>query len=136
MALYYDVRRLTSSRPGSAVPGKVTLYWKPGWTGCRSAKEFLSRAKVEVELRDLFKRPLSVEEIAALSARLAGGDLRSRRSAEIETHGIDPDAPVTERTMALMAKEPRLVRRPILDTGREVVVGFDRRRYAELFGGA
>jgi arsenate reductase-like glutaredoxin family protein len=36
--------------------------------------------------------------------------------------------------MALMAKEPRLVRRPILDTGREVVVGFDRERYEKLFG--
>jgi arsenate reductase-like glutaredoxin family protein len=36
--------------------------------------------------------------------------------------------------MALMAKEPRLVRRPILDTGREVVVGFDRARYEKLFG--
>ena len=34
-----------------------------------------------------------------------------------------------------MAKEPRLVRRPILDTGREVVVGFDRKRYEALFGG-
>jgi arsenate reductase-like glutaredoxin family protein len=38
--------------------------------------------------------------------------------------------------MALMAKEPRLVRRPILDTGGEVVVGFDRERYEKLFGTA
>jgi arsenate reductase-like glutaredoxin family protein len=33
-----------------------------------------------------------------------------------------------------MAKEPRLVRRPILDTGRELIVGFDRARYAALLG--
>ncbi len=77
-----------------------------------------------------------MEEIEALSARLAEGDLLSRRSGEIQTHGIDPGAPVTARTMALMAKEPRLIRRPILDTGREVVVGFDRPRYAALFGTA
>ncbi len=85
-------------------------------------------------MRDLFKSPLTVDEIKALSARVAEGDLLSRRSGEIKTHGIDPDAPVTAKTMALMAKEPRLVRRPILDTGREVVVGFERARYAALFG--
>ncbi|HEX7124358.1 MAG TPA: ArsC/Spx/MgsR family protein [Thermodesulfobacteriota bacterium] len=84
-------------------------------------------------MRDLFKAPLTLEEIKDLSARVVDGDLLSRRTAEIKTHGIDPDAPVTARTMALMAKEPRLVRRPILDTGREVIVGFDRARYAALF---
>lgn len=41
---------------------------------------------------------------------------------------------MTARTMALMAKEPRLLRRPILDTGREVIVGFDRTRYAAVLG--
>lgn len=35
-----------------------------------------------------------------------------------------------------MAKEPRLLRRPILDTGGEVVVGFDRARYEAAFGRA
>jgi arsenate reductase-like glutaredoxin family protein len=87
-------------------------------------------------VRDLFKAPLSVDEITALSARLKDGDLLSRRSAEIKTHGIDPDAPVTVETMALMAKEPRLLRRPILDTGSEVVVGFGRARYEAAFGRA
>lgn len=85
-------------------------------------------------MRDLFKEPLSVEEIRALSSRLKDGDLLSRRSSEIKTHGIDPDAPVTARTLALMAKEPRLLRRPIIDTGSEVVVGFDRARLEALFG--
>ena len=85
-------------------------------------------------MRDLFKAPLTLDEIRALSARVADGDLLSRRTAEIRTHGIDPEAPVTARTMALMAKEPRLIRRPILDTGREVIVGFDRARYAALLG--
>lgn len=35
-----------------------------------------------------------------------------------------------------MAEEPRLLRRPILDTGREVIVGFDRARYAAALGSA
>jgi arsenate reductase-like glutaredoxin family protein len=87
---------------------------------------------VNVELRDLFRHPLTLDEIKVLSARLRDGDLLSRRSKEIETHGIDPEAPVTDRTMALMAKEPRLLRRPILDTGTEVVIGFDRARYEQL----
>lgn len=89
---------------------------------------------MDVEVRDLFKEPLTLDEIQALSARLRDGDLLSRRSKEIETHGIDPEAPVTERTMALMAREPRLLRRPILDTGTDVVVGFDRARYQALLG--
>lgn len=89
---------------------------------------------MDVEVRDLFKQPLTLEEIEALSARLRDGDLLSRRSKEVETHGIDPEAPVTARTMKLMAREPRLLRRPILDTGTEIVVGFDRARYEALFG--
>lgn len=57
-------------------------------------------------------------------------------SAQISARGIDRDAPVTARTMVLAAKEPRLRRRPILDTVGVVVVGFDRARYEARFGRA
>ena len=35
----------------------------------------------------------------------------------------------------LMAEHPTLIRRPLLVEGQELVVGFDRQRYAERFGG-
>lgn len=96
----------------------------------------LSRNGVTVTLRDLFKEPLDADEIGRL-AKLAPGGVRgllSIRSPQVKALGLDR-RPVSDKALiALMAKEPRLLRRPLLHTGRRLVIGFDKDAYAG-FGG-
>jgi arsenate reductase len=84
--------------------------------------------------RDLFKQPLGVAEIRALAARHPDGvrGLLSTRSTPYRALGLDKKKVSDAELVALMAKEPRLLRRPILDLGDRLLVGFDRAAYERL----
>jgi Spx/MgsR family transcriptional regulator len=87
----------------------------------------LSRRKVAFTRRDLFKQPLSAAEIKALAARAPGGvrDLLSTRTSQYKALGLDRKPVSDEALIAMMAKEPRLLRRPLTQAGNRLIVGFD-----------
>jgi arsenate reductase-like glutaredoxin family protein len=91
----------------------------------------LSRRKVVFTPRDLFKQPLSGAEIRALAARAPGGlrGLLSTRSSQYRALGLDTAKVTDAELVAFMVKEPRLLRRPILDLGDRLMIGFDRAAY-------
>ena len=88
----------------------------------------LSRRKVAFTPRDLFKQPLSAAEIRALAARAPEGvrSLLSTRSSQYKALGLDARTPSDAELVALMAREPRLIRRPLVQAGDRLVIGFDR----------
>jgi len=87
----------------------------------------LSRTKVAFTTRDLFKQPLTTAEIKALAAKAPGGvrGLLSTRTSQYKALGLDTKKVSDEQLIALMAKEPRLLRRPLTLAGNRLVVGFD-----------
>jgi regulatory protein spx len=94
----------------------------------------LSRRKVAFTTRDLFKQPLTAAEIRALAARTPGGvrGLLSTRTSQYKALGLDKKKVSDTELVALMAKEPRLIRRPLTETGNRVIVGFDREAFEAL----
>ena len=87
----------------------------------------LSRKKIAFTRRDLFKQPLTAAEIKALAARAPGGvrDLLSTRTAQYKALGLDRKKVSDDALIAMMAKEPRLLRRPLTETGQRLIIGFD-----------
>ncbi len=96
-------------------------------------KAELSRRGVKVVTRDLFKEPLDETEIRRLAA-LAGGvrPLLSTRTTQLRELGLDRPGVSDERLVGAMAREPRLIRRPLLVDGTTLVIGFDAKKYAEV----
>jgi Spx/MgsR family transcriptional regulator len=88
----------------------------------------LSRRKVAFTARDLFKQPLTTTEIRALAGRAPDGvrSLLSTRSTRYKALGLDRKKVSDDELVALMAKEPRLLRRPLVQAGERLVIGFDR----------
>jgi Spx/MgsR family transcriptional regulator len=88
----------------------------------------LSRRRVAFTTRDLFKQPLTVAEIRALAARAPDGvrSLLSTRSSRYKALGLDRKNLSEAEAVALLAKEPRLLRRPLVQAGDRLVIGFDR----------
>ena len=99
-------------------------------------REVLSRRRVEFTTRDLFKEPLGQDEIRRLARLVPGGarGLLSGRSPQLKALGLDRREPSDDELIALMAREPRLLRRPLLHDGRRLIVGFDQDAYATLGG--
>lgn len=87
----------------------------------------LSRRKLAFTTRDLFKEPLTAAEIRGLAARAPGGvrSLLSTRTAQYRALGLDAKPVSDEALLALMAREPRLLRRPLTQAGHRLIIGFD-----------
>jgi arsenate reductase-like glutaredoxin family protein len=62
--------------------------------------------------------------------------LFSWKSPQAKLRGITPGSRSDEELLALMAEEPRLIRRPIVRVGDELVIGADTARIRALLSGS
>ncbi|HWE23469.1 MAG TPA: hypothetical protein VG496_05960 [Myxococcales bacterium] len=92
------------------------------------AREFLAHKLGDgVELRNIIKEPLSVDELRRLASRVGGVDelVAPKRRAEAEgLHG--------EKLLRWLAADGARVRRPIVVTGSKVTLGFSESAREEL----
>jgi arsenate reductase-like glutaredoxin family protein len=97
----------------------------------------LSQGTARVHERRYFTDKPTPEELRQLAALLPGGvrDLVAPRSSRLKELGIRPEEMDEEALIELLAREPKLLRRPIVTDGRRVVVGLDRAAIAELANG-
>jgi len=74
---------------------------------------------VETEVRELVKKPLSEAEVRALAGRLGGVRelIVPKRKGELGGMG-------EEELVRHLAANPNHVRRPLIDTGKQLLAGF------------
>ncbi len=106
----------------------TTLYWYAGCSTCKKALKFLREAGVEPTLVELKTDPPSAEQIADLHAR-SGLPLKRFFNVAGQSYrggGFKdrlPSMSEAEQRQALAA-DGMLIKRPILDLGSVVLVGF------------
>ena len=83
-------------------------------------------------VRDLFKQPLTADELRGLAARVPVAELFSWKSPTARRRGMTPGSLTEDEMLRAMASEPRLIRRPLIVTGERVVISADRRQLEEL----
>jgi arsenate reductase-like glutaredoxin family protein len=92
------------------------------------AREFLARKVGEgVELRNVLKEPLSVEELRQLASRVGGVDELVAPKRRAEAEGLSG-----EKLLRWLAGDGARLRRPIVVTGRRVTLGFAESARKEL----
>jgi arsenate reductase-like glutaredoxin family protein len=82
--------------------------------------------------RDLGKHPLSVEELRSL---IGDRDYRLFLNSRNELYrGLNMKTipPSFEDALKLMAKEPNLIKRPIVHVGKKLYFGFDEKQWEDL----
>ena len=82
----------------------------------------------ELDERDYAKSPLSAAELKDLFAGRDPRDFLNPRSPAFKAMGLAGKTLSAEQALALMAKEPNLIKRPIVIAGRQIIAGFDRDR--------
>ena len=83
---------------------------------------------VELDERDYAKAPLSAAELKDLFAGRDPRDFLNTRSPAFKAMGLAGKSLTPAQALALMAKEPNLIKRPIVIAGKEMIAGFDRER--------
>ncbi len=116
----------------------MILYWYPGCSTCRKARKWLDARGVEVEVRHLVEATPTAETLADLWRRAdlplrrmfnasggayRAGDFKSRLPTMTDDEAV-----------AELAANGMLIKRPLLDTGDRVLVGFREVEWTAALG--
>jgi arsenate reductase len=111
---------------------QLKFYQKPACTTCRKAKALLDELGIAVASRNLDKERLSERELDQLIGQRDYKDFLNPRNALYRTRNMAEHPPARAEALKLMAREPNLIRRPILIVGSHIIVGFDEAAYRKL----
>ncbi len=105
------------------------VYQYPKCSTCRKALKWLTDHGVTHTTSDLVATPISAAQLAALHAR-SGLPIRRffNTSGESYRNGGFKDRVASlsdDDAIIALARDGKLVKRPIVDTGTQVIVGFD-----------
>lgn len=87
---------------------------------------------VELDERDYAREPLSAAELKLLFAGRDPRDFLNPKSPAFKAMGLKDRRLTAPEALGLMAKEPNLLKRPLVVAGGEIVAGFDRERLRAL----
>lgn len=104
---------------------KLKFLQKPSCTSCRKAKAFLEKRKAELDLRDLDKQRLSVDELDALIGKRDHRAFLNKRNELYRARKMKENPPSRDEALKLMAANPNLIRRPVVLRGSDIVLGYD-----------
>jgi arsenate reductase-like glutaredoxin family protein len=90
--------------------------------------------KVELDERDYAKQPLSEAELRQLFKGLDPREFLNPKSPAYKEMGLKERKLSAAEAIKLMAKDPNLIKRPLVIAGEKLVAGFDRDRLRELLG--
>lgn len=112
----------------------VTMY---GITNCdtiKKARKWLEAHQVEYVFHDYRKDGLTASQLSAWCDELGYDALVNRRGTTWRKLPDETKDNLNEATARqVMLDNPAIIKRPLLDTGKERVLGFSEQQYAALF---
>jgi arsenate reductase len=92
----------------------------------------LLEKKVQFDSRDLDKQRLTEAELDQLIGDRDYKDFLNYRNELFRKRNMKEHPPSRGEAIRLMAKEPNLIRRPLLIRGSQIIFGFDEDAYLEI----
>lgn len=111
----------------------ITIYGIKNCTTMKHAFEWLAEAGLAYRFHDYKKTGADTALLQNWAGRVGWECLLNTRGttwrglSEAERAGVD-----AARALALMHAKPSLIKRPVLDTGAVLLVGFEPERYAQV----
>ncbi|HEV2522449.1 MAG TPA: ArsC/Spx/MgsR family protein [Candidatus Acidoferrales bacterium] len=112
--------------PRARRPRKTLQFLeKPTCATCQKARQFLEKRGYKLNYRDLIKEQLSVSELENLIGKHNHENFLRSSSALFREKNMKDNPPSRREAISLMAKDPELIRRPVIVAGGRVVIGYD-----------
>ena len=112
----------------------LTLYGIPNCDTCKKSRKWLDANSVEYRFHDLRVDGLDKSMLARWARQVAWQKLLNTRSTTwrgIEEH--EKQDMNEKRALALMLEHPTLVKRPVIEDGNQVIVGFSADNFDDTF---
>jgi Spx/MgsR family transcriptional regulator len=126
------VARRRVAKPRGQRGKKARFLQKPNCTTCRKARKFMERRGFQLYFRDLAKDKLSSTELEKLIGNRDYTEFLNSRNELYRRKKMKIKPPTRREAISMMAKEPNLIRRPVVVAGGRVVLGFDKDGIARL----
>lgn len=94
----------------------IKVYVSPSCLSSRKVTQFFDKNKISYIKRNIFKEPLSEEEIKSLLQFAPNGihDIISERAKYIKVHAINIEKLKLSQVYALIKRSPTILKRPII----------------------
>ncbi len=114
---------------------KITIYGIKNCDTMKKARAWLDKAGVDYAFHDYKAEGIDKASLEAWSAKV-GWDVLLNKSGTTFRKLSDADkATVNERkAIALMIDQPAMIKRPVLDVGGKLLVGFKPAEYEKALG--
>ena len=97
-------------------------------------RAWLHENDIELEERDFFKDRFDAEELKTLLSGVKVADAFAWNSPSFKDLGLSAAELDDERLLELMLKEPRLIRRPLVNVEGKLVIGASQKALEEALG--
>ncbi len=87
-----------------------------------------------IEERDFFQERFSEEELRRLIGSRSAAEVFSWNSPSFKKLGLKREELGDDQLLRLMLEEPRLIRRPLVQVGEQLIIGADRKALERLLG--
>ncbi|MDE2440811.1 MAG: arsenate reductase [Betaproteobacteria bacterium] len=112
----------------------IRVYGIKNCDTMKKAMNWLSENGIAYEFVDYKKAGIAEANLPDWAARATWEKLLNTRGLMWKKLSDDERANIDEtKALRLMAQYPSLIKRPVLDTGKQLVVGFSPENYAEQF---
>lgn len=113
----------------------TTLYGIPNCDKVKAARRWLDGANVPYTFHDLRVDGVAEKQLRAWLAELGWETLINRRSTSWKALPATTREAMNDSTaLAAILEAPTLIKRPLLDHGGALSVGFSAEQYREIFG--
>jgi regulatory protein spx len=105
----------------------LIFYTSPGCSSCRKTRRWLDDHRISYVEKNLFSNKLSATEVKYLLSRCENGtsDLISTRCQAFQKLSVDIEECTVSELIVLILQNPSLLRRPILLSETNMVIGYD-----------
>jgi Spx/MgsR family transcriptional regulator len=111
-----------------------TIYGIKSCSTCRDARKWLEAREVDYTFHDLREDGLDIQTLERWLDSVDWQTLMNKSSLTWrKLPEVDRNDMTRDRALAAMIEHPTLVKRPVMERGAQVTVGFSARQYEALF---
>jgi len=109
-----------------------TLYGISNCNTVKKAKDWLQENNIEFQFHDYRKQGLTAELLESFETTLGWEKLLNKQSTSWRKLSDDQKSNVSKQAaLQYMLETPTLIKRPLLDTGEKMIIGFKADNYQE-----
>ena len=108
------------------------LYGISNCNTVKKAKDWLEANHIEYQFHDYRKQGLTADLLDSFEAALGWEKLLNKQSTSWRKLNDEQKSNVSKQTaLQYMLETPTLIKRPVLDTGEKMIIGFKAENYQE-----